>query len=337
MDVSIIIPTFNRSKYLEKCVLSIIRQNVHDVDYEVIIVDNDSTDETEKCVKKIMQTFPRHNIKYFKETVPGLLSGRHRGALESHGEIVIFVDDDIEASHEWLTSIYEGFKDSSVQLIGGRNLPMYEQDPPEWIESFWNENIYGRYLTELSLIDFGDVVKEINPNFVWGLNFSIRRTTLFELGGFNPDCIMKSLQHYQGDGETALTRKILQSGYKAKYIPSALVFHNIPKERLTLEYFKNRHYYQGVCDSFTQIRARGGLMYLNKYEKIKEILKDTLYRFFQIIKGIDASRNESDKIKKILKESWREGIKFHRDAVSKIPGLKEWVLKDDYWDYDIPS
>ena len=73
-----------------------------------------------------MREMPHHRIRYLLEPEPGLLSGRHRGALESDGEILVFLDDDIEATAGYLHAILDAFKDPAVQLVGGPNLPRYE-------------------------------------------------------------------------------------------------------------------------------------------------------------------------------------------------------------------
>ncbi len=97
----------------------------------------------------------------------------------------------------------------------------------------------------LSLIDFGEDEKLIPTGFVWGLNYSIRRTTLWRLGGFHPDNIPDEIQYFQGDGESGLSFKAEQLGMKALYQPGALVYHQIPASRLTYNYFERRAFTKG--------------------------------------------------------------------------------------------
>jgi len=97
----------------------------------------------------------------------------------------------------------------------------------------------------------------MHPNYIWGLDFAIRRRALFDLGGFHPDCISDALQHFQGDGETGLTMKAFVQGYKAVFTSRAKVYHFISASRMTPEYFERRAYYQGVCDSYSRIRREG--------------------------------------------------------------------------------
>ncbi len=337
MLVSIIIPTLNRYKYLKDCLLSLSNQNFAPDEYEILVIDNGSTDQTHLVTEAAIQLFTKHHIRYIYEPESGLLSGRHRGALEAKGDILIFVDDDIEADKNWLVSIHESFQDTSVQLVGGRNLPKYETNPPEWLEWFWVEHPYGKFCAELSLLDFGKEVREIDANYIWGLNFSIRKQALFDLGGFHPDCIPKHLQHFQGDGETGLTIKANQMGYKAIYQPKALVWHQVPTQRMTHQYFEQRYFFQGVCNSYTEIRSLKSLPTDNKINQFKEKLKSPLRQIKQTIFHLfNSTKREEQILKAKLNQSFKLGYEFHQCSILRNPRLLEWVLRSDYWHYKLP-
>lgn len=337
-QVSIIIPTLNRADYLIDTLISVLNQSFPYEDYEIIIADNGSADNTKDVSEQVIASHLSHQLRYVWEPEPGLLSGRHRGAQEANGEILVFIDDDIEADKDWLASIMNAFEDPSVHLVGGRNLPKYESAPPKWIEGFWEKHEYGRWCGWLSLLDFGDKIREIDPTFIWGLNFAIRKKTLFQLGGFNPDIVPKELQRFQGDGETGLSLKIKEKGLKAIYCPKALVWHNVPNSRMTLKYFEKRAYYQGVCDSYTKIRSSHKLNL-----KIKEdpFFAKKIWRFFYwnsrfVIKKIKDIRDPYSDIKGQVATAQQAGFKFHQDEVARDPELLEWVLKENYFDYKLP-
>ena len=124
--ISIIIPTLNRAPSLAIAVESFVAQNFSCDSFELLVIDNGSTDNTKQIVETAIANHPSAQINYIYEPEPGLLSGRHRGALEAKGNILIFVDDDIQADVNWLQAIQESFADPSVQIVGGRNLPNYE-------------------------------------------------------------------------------------------------------------------------------------------------------------------------------------------------------------------
>ncbi len=97
MKFSIIIPTINRSSSLKITVNSLLSLDFPPEDYEILIVDNCSTDNTRQVAETAIESNLLRQIKYCYEPIPGLLSGRHRGAFESKGDILVYVDDDIEA------------------------------------------------------------------------------------------------------------------------------------------------------------------------------------------------------------------------------------------------
>jgi glycosyltransferase involved in cell wall biosynthesis len=336
MKISVIIPTLNRDKFLSLALESIAAQNYPADRFEILILDNGSTDATKSVAERFISQHGSHQIRYIYEPEPGLLSGRHRGALEAQGDILTFADDDIEADANWLLAIEEAFADSSVQIVGGRNLPKYEVEPPEWLEWFWYEHPCGRFCGYLSLLDFGTQVREINANYVWGLNFSIRKKALFEVGGFHPDCLPDRLQHFQGDGETGLTMKAKKLGYRAIYHPGALVFHQVSKARVTWEYFEKRFFLQGVCDSYTQIRqSNGQLEEKSLTERVKAWALS--YKEPLLIAIGRVKLSEKDILHRRFNKAYRKGYQFHQTAVRKNPKLLEWILKPDYWDYKLPE
>jgi len=335
MYISVIIPTFNRSSFLKDALESICDQNIRPDEYEIIVIDNGSTDNTKKVVNRIRQRNRKNYIKYIYEPEPGLLAGRHRGAFEANGDILVYVDDDIKADKEWLKVIKKTFDTyPDVQLVGGKILPEFEIDPPDWIRFFWSDNRLSNVCGELSLLDLGNKVCNINPNFIWGANFSIKKLDLFELGGFHPDALPKNLLHFRGDGETGLTIKAREKGYKAIYQPNALIYHKIPASRLTYEYFEYRHFIQGISDSFTYIRRK-----YRKYEKknsLSKRIKLIFMKYTVLICRLMKEKTCECGLKIHFKQAYINGFTFHQNAVKKNGELLKWVLRENYWDYTLP-
>ena len=340
MQVSVIIPTLNHAKYLKPALTSVQNQSFPKDEYEIIVVDNGSTDNTRQVTERVIATHPTHQIRYIWEPELGLLSGRHRGAKEAKGQILVFIDDDIEADKGWLAAIMNAFQDPSVHLVGGPSVPDYESKPPPWIERFWEQHEYGRMCGWLSLLDFGEQIREIDPIFVWGLNYAIRKKTLFEVGGFHPDCIPKHLQRFQGDGETGLSINIRENVLKAVYHPKALVWHKVPNKRMTIEYFEKRAFYQGVSDSFAKIRRnyKGGLQ-SKKQSNLSRLLSwRTPFKIYKLLKKrIRQKYLPYADIKKRTDEAHKAGFAFHQNEVANDPELLKWVLKENYFDYKLPG
>jgi glucosyl-dolichyl phosphate glucuronosyltransferase len=167
---------------------------------------------------------------------------------------------------------------------------------------------------------------------VWGLNYSVRRKTLFDVGGFHPDWIHGNLVRYAGDGETGLSLKIKKSGGKSLYHPHAAVKHEVPSSRLTPDFFLRRFYLQGICDSFTQIREKGNA------SPPTWSWKDPLRPAKQWAFGL--FRRDPDGAVALQEQTYwahRKGYDFHQGEVRRDSKLLEWVLRKDYWDYALPD
>jgi len=241
VKASIIIPTHNRARLLERALSSLVRLDYPADDYEVIVVDNGSTDDTKETVAR----FSSHGIACVCEPAPGLHEARHRGAREAKGEVLVYVDDDVICDSRFLTELVAPYDDPQVGCVGGKILPEFEVAPPDWLDDApkWY----------LSILDDEEGPKEVE--YIFGCNFSIRRTLLFQVGGFNPDAFgNKKMWWCRGDGEIGLLKKVQAAGFKTVYTPAAVVRHFIPKQRLTKQYFEERAFKSGIEASFAEHR-----------------------------------------------------------------------------------
>lgn len=325
MKLSVIIPTRNRATLLEVALESLLAQTLLDVEFEVIVIDNGSSDNTVDVVNSFKTKFK--SISCFVKPEPGLHAGRHKGFIEAKSNILVYADDDIEAFPTWLQAILASFEDEEVVMVGGKCLPKFESVPPEWLDAMWSSNAEGeRILGHLSLIDLGDNSKVVDPNHIFGCNFAIRRSVLHEVGGFHPDAMPQGLLRFRGDGETAVSAAIRRLGYKAVYNPRASVYHSVPKERMTYEYFYRRSFAQGVSDSYTEIRRTGGVFFLSS---TRFFLKRIRERIACAVVRPSAGLSE---VRKTIRRGYWDGVAFHIREVREDPYLLQWVLKADYWE-----
>ena len=315
MFLSVIIPTRNRARHLEG-VLSSLRGQTHGAEsFEVLVVDNGSTDNTREVCESYRTLLP--GFQYLYESQPGLHVGRHLGMKRAQADILVYADDDIEAFPTWLEGIAEPFGDEQVVLVGGKNLPKFELEPPVWILRMWEKDRQGgRMIPYLSILDLGDEFKVINPYYVFGCNFSIRKSVLLEAGGFHPDAMPPELIRYRGDGETHLARHIIEHDYKAIYHPKASVHHLVPGERMTEEYFCRRAFAQGVSDSYSVIRS-------GKHPSTWRYTMAKLNRSLLGALGI------SSRFLKFRASYWK-GFEFHQLEVHKDGALLDWVARGSY-------
>lgn len=317
MLLSIIIPTRNRAKYLVNALESITKQTYSKDEFEILVIDNCSTDNT----KEIVQSFQSksENLDYFFEPTLGLHAGRHRGLRESNADILVYGDDDIEAFPTWLEGIAESFEDPDVVLVGGNNLPKYESSPPAWVDDLWSYTLWGKANIAFSLLDFGERIKEISPYYVWGCNFAIRKSILLEVGGFHPDGMPEELLIYRGDGETAVSDMISGKNYKTLFNPKASVYHRVPNSRMTEEYIFKRGYIQGISNSYTDIR---------KGRKVASRCSEYKLLYSKLALKIGLKKHGK---KNIFADGYNKGYYYHQREVRKRKELLDWILKPNYF------
>lgn len=331
VKATVIIPTRDRAELLRKCLEALARQSLSSDLFEVIVIDNGSTDTTRKVAEDYNA---RLNLVYFYEEEPGLHVGRHAGARLAKSDILIFGDDDIVPCVQWVSTIVAAFEDPEVVMVGGNNHPLFEVDPPEWFDLLWCRPIYkGRALGTVSIIDFGPGQFEIDPYYIWGCNFSIRRTTLTESGGFHPDALPESMLMYRGDGESAVTRWVRNKGLLAIFDSGASVSHFVSEGRMSKDYFCRRYFSQGVSASFADIRsAKGNLGFRNS---IKYMARRVWWRLKSMGRVLASDRDESARqlleIEQSAQEAYLRGYHDHRKCVKSDPELLAWVLKESYF------
>ncbi|MDR2055508.1 MAG: glycosyltransferase family 2 protein [Desulfovibrio sp.] len=318
--MSIIIPTQNRSSMLICLLNSLINQKLPSSVYEILVIDNAPTDNTEELVKCFIMQHPAYRIHYTYEEIPGLLSGRHHGLKEAHADILTFLDDDVVLEPEYTLHILRAFADNRVDIVGGPSIPRFEKEAPAWLEHYFHKEKNGMITCfPLSLLDFGNKAKDIAPEYVFGLNFSVRKQALCDLGGFHPDCYPQELLLLMGDGETGLTLKAKEQGMTARYEPGARVEHIIPASRLTEAYFKFRFFTQGISNSYTAIRRGNGISDIALPEYRAENIQNSEDRYARI------------------HNAYVDGFLYHQGAVRQNPELLSWVLRTTYFDYTYPD
>jgi glucosyl-dolichyl phosphate glucuronosyltransferase len=325
--ISVIIPTRNRAQYLKNALKSITNQTLNPNEFEVIVIDNGSTDSTCKVASKFKIKIP--NLKYFFAPEPGLHVGRHLGLKESSGDILVFADDDIEAFPSWLESYNSIFNSSkSIAMAGGNNIPKFECEPPNWINELWKKSLFKSYnsIPLLSVIEFKKNPKFISPFLVWGCNFAIRKDVLLAAGGFHPDGMPNELLQYRGDGETHVSRYVEESRLLCAFSKEASVFHLVTKSRMSSEYFRNRGFSQGISDSFSSKRvvSKKKIMTVKFFKRAINFFVTKLTYFFY-----------SKDVKFIIntvQKGYTEGYSFHDKAYKNDANVYKWVHKKFFFE-----
>jgi glycosyltransferase involved in cell wall biosynthesis len=248
---SIIICTFNRAAALKHALESLLAIEWPDASAsEVLVVDNNSNDNT----KDVVAAFSKHSpmIKYIKEATQGSNFARNCGISSAKGSILVFTDDDVEFTPNWLSNIEDAFRDfPHADCITGKITPKFLEGDPSWIPDGYLY-LYGKQY-------YGSTPKVLNfPLYPVEMNMAIKKGVFDIQGGFSTDVTRDAKTLKSNDGKIFFEKLSALSG-KVVYVPRAEIFHLIPKERLQREWLFKRLFWQGYSDaSFDCHVARTG-------------------------------------------------------------------------------
>ena len=131
MDVSVIVPTFNRASSLD-ALLADLKAQSGDARFEILVADNGSADDTRDVVER--HASDDHRIRYLFEPTPGASCARNAGIAAASAPILAFIDDDVRPRRDWVWSIVRAFAaHPEVDCIGGRVEPRWPVPPPRWL------------------------------------------------------------------------------------------------------------------------------------------------------------------------------------------------------------
>jgi glycosyltransferase involved in cell wall biosynthesis len=328
--LSVIIPTRNRESLLGLALQSLLAQTLSNTEYEVLVIDNGSTDSTREVVEAFVGRI--RELRYFFEPIPGLHVGRHKGMKEARGDVLVYADDDIQATPTWLEAINECFRRPDVALVGGNCYPNFECAPPAWLNNLWsnrNRTIGGHAIVALSVLDLPEGRREVIPYMVWGCNFSIRKQALIDAGGFHPDSMPDELIRFRGDGETHVSKYVLEQGLTCLFDSRASVHHAVPKGRMTFEYFRKRAFNQGVSDSFSHLRS-GSVAppVTQERQSWRARAKELAIAKLRDLPGFDT---ESRQLDREMRKGYEEGYAYHQQVYVNDAEVRAWVHRPTYY------
>ncbi len=224
--ISIIVSTYNRSDSLRGMLTSFFAQaGLESVDYELVVVDNNSTDDT-RAVTDDFQRFG--SIRYVFEPRQGLSCARNRGVAESRGDIVAFLDDDVIVDETWLANLWKCFVESEADVVGGRIYLIFEQEQPKWLGA--------RFESWLGKQDMGPS-RIVVQGALFGGNLAFRKPAFLEAGGFNENRGRKGRLLFAGE-ENEVINNIRIAGGSVYYDPDVVVGHIVGPERVRWRYFR---------------------------------------------------------------------------------------------------
>ena len=263
--ISAIICTYNRERYLYNVLQSLVAGNLPTEEYEIVLVNNNSTDGTEAEVRRFQTDYPQVQLRYCVEPQQGLSYARNCGIRESRGDILVYVDDDALVNKEYLATYADFFRrNADAVAAGGPILPQYDGcEEPDWMSHYTRQLVTGKlYLGEKEREFPGDA-------FPGGGNAAYRKSVFDAVGLFNVELGRKG-NSLIGAEEKDLFDKMTSQGMKFYYLPTAILYHLIPPKKLTQDYFDRLTYGIGVSERY-RTKQIGQGKYMGRL--VKEAIK----------------------------------------------------------------
>jgi len=239
VNVTVIVCTYNRCQSLAEALGSVASSALPDsVEWEVLVVDNNSRDQTRAVVEEVSGRYPGR-FRYLFESRQGLSNARNAGIRAARGEIVVFTDDDVTVDPLWLQNLTVPLSGSQWAGAGGRIRLGGDFEPPLWLALSGPFNLGGT----LVQFDLGDQegVLERAP---FGANMAFRKIMFEKYGAFRSD-LDRCGKSLIGNGDTELGERLMAAGERLCYVPSAVVHHPVQKERLRKKYFRSYWFARG--------------------------------------------------------------------------------------------
>lgn len=249
LQISAIVCTYSNASLLRRTLDSLIKQTLPPQEYEVIVVDNNSTDNTPDVVRDFQERCS-HQIHYVLETTQGLSAARNTGVQQSSGPVISFIDDDAEADPGWLAAVVEAFRQNpDAWGVGGNTFAIWDAKRPAWLTD--------DFLGNLSIQDRGPEKRKLTIHeHILGTNCSFRREVFADIGDFPTDLGRVGKSLLAGE-EAELCRRIHLKGKSMYHVPDVIVSHHVTPERMTRSYLRRRCYLSGLSRAFYVSRTDG--------------------------------------------------------------------------------
>lgn len=262
IQLSLIIATYNRAEQLLTTLRSVAMQSAKSSTWECIVVDNNSKDNTRSSVEVFIAEHSPLNIRYIFEPKQGLSHARNAGIRAAKGNILAFIDDDERIVKEFISAYIELFeRHADAMSAGGKIIAEYPTGRPRWMSRYTEQPI-------ANPMDFGEQVKLFPKRRIpGGGNMAFRREVFDIIGLFNTN-LGRSGSSLIGGEECDLFERIANKGMKCYYVPRAVMYHIIPEEKLTKEYFTRLAYNTGVSQrARARIHRRMVQLYMGEIAK----------------------------------------------------------------------
>jgi glucosyl-dolichyl phosphate glucuronosyltransferase len=244
VDATILICTFNRAGLLGETLHSLAGMQVDPrLRWEVLVVDNNSSDDTRAVTEQFATTFPAP-VRWLFEGRQGKSHALNTGINAAAGGVIVFTDDDVQVPPDWLDAgVRPLIERTDIDYTGGPVHPLWESQPPAWIHGkpgiLWGP---------IALVDYGPepFIFEDRRRIAMGVNMAVRRSLIGKVGGFHPE-LERSGTSLMGQGQAEFFFRTRAAGARGLYLPGMKLNHHVPASRLTRDYYRRWWYWKGVA------------------------------------------------------------------------------------------
>ena len=247
LKYSVVIATYKRAADL-RATLASLASLEPDGPWEVIVVDNNSPDDTRQVVETAAATFPVE-LRYLFEREQGRSPALNAGIRASRGTILVTTDDDVRVPVDWLNRAGEGLERMQCDYVGGRVLPIWGASPPPWIP-----NHGGKQWAVIALLDYGSEPLEFGTRVPLGVNMAFRREAFDKAGLLDPNTGRRA-GTLLGQEVREWCIRARQAGVRGFYVPTLVLEHIIPADRLCKRYFRRWFFWRGISRALLYERA----------------------------------------------------------------------------------
>ncbi len=233
-DVSVVISTYNRAEVLPHALDSLLGQDSPGVRYEIIVVDNNSTDSTRAVVESFIAR-GRGKVSYLFEPRQGVAYGRNTGILAAKAPIVAFTDDDVTVAPDWIKTLKQALDaHPDADCVGGPVLPRWSRSLPSWLSR--------EHWAPLALLDYGDQPFYVTASRRLCLitaNVAFRMAVLKRIGMFSPH--VQAVRREVATEDYELLVRLWRAGGQGLYTPALIVTSDVASERFSKRYHRRWH------------------------------------------------------------------------------------------------
>jgi glycosyltransferase involved in cell wall biosynthesis len=261
MDISVVVCTRNRAKHLPQMLESLRHIVAPGIAWEVVFVDNGSTDATAQILDAFCNSFAVP-ARVIREMKPGLSVARNQGWKAAQGDIVCFTDDDCYPTPDWLVMAKRILEEGNTSYVGGRVLLYDQNDAPITIQTLEETIVFRKNM-------------HIESGYIMGANFSCRKAVLVATGGFD-ERLGAGTSMRSGEDTDLLVRASLL-GFEGRYDPRIVVYHHHRRQRHTEVKKLNSGYAygRGALSMKTIMESEAKTLYLkNWYWRLRILLRE---------------------------------------------------------------